>query len=182
MDIGLLILRIVFGALLIGHGGQKLFGWFGGHGLDGVAGFFHSLGFRPGRPMAAVAGGSEVLGGLLLGFGLLSPLAGAMIIGTMLVAASVHADKGLWGANGGYELPLLYAVAAGAVSVSGAGSLSLDHLLGIDEASSAPLGVVAIAVGLVTGAAVIVRARGLLAAEGAEVAEPSVSHADPAAA
>ena len=107
MDIGLLILRIVFGALLIGHGGQKLFGWFGGHGLDGVAGFFHSLGFRPGRPMAAVAGGSEVLGGLLLGFGLLSPLAGAMIIGTMLVAASVHADKGLWGANGGYELPLL---------------------------------------------------------------------------
>jgi putative oxidoreductase len=174
MDTGLLVLRIAVGALLIGHGTQKLFGWFGGHGLAGAAGFFHGLGFRPGKPMAAVAGGSEVLGGLLLGFGLLSPLAGAIVIGTMLVAGSVHAGKGLWGANGGYELPLLYGIVTGAVAISGPGSLSLDRLLGIDDNWNVALGAVAIAVGLTTGAGVIVRARRILAAEAAET---SVSHA-----
>jgi putative oxidoreductase len=175
MDTGLFILRIVVGALLVGHGAQKLFGWFGGHGLEATGGFFHGLGFRPGKPMAAVAAGSEVLGGVLLGFGLLSPLAGAMIVGTMLVAASVHADKGLWGANGGYELPMLYAFIGGAVAIGGAGSVSLDHLLGLDRSWSIGLGLVAIAVGIVSGAAVILRARRLLAADRAERA---VSQAD----
>ena len=66
MDGALLILRVVFGALLIGHGTQKLFGWFGGHGLEGTGAFFHSLGFRPGKQMAVVAGASEAGGGLLL--------------------------------------------------------------------------------------------------------------------
>src|SRR5258705_11062259 len=63
MDFGLLILRVAVGALLVGHGAQKLFGWFGGYGLAGTGGFFHSLGFRPGKPMAAVAGLSEAGGG-----------------------------------------------------------------------------------------------------------------------
>src|SRR5207253_2809226 len=99
MDFGLLILRVVVGALLVGHGTQKLFGWFGGYGLEGTGGFFHSLGFRPGRAMAAVAGLSEAGGGLLLALGLLTPLAGAAIVGTLLVAASVHVEKGLWGTN-----------------------------------------------------------------------------------
>lgn len=165
MDSGLLILRIVFGALLVGHGTQKLFGWFGGHGLDGSAGFFHALGFRPGKQMAAVAGTSEVLGGFLLVSGLLSPLAGAVIIGTMLVAASVHADKGLWGVNGGYELPLLYAVAGAAVAIGGPGSVSLDHLIGLDDTWSSALGTVAVVAGLLAGTAVITRARKILARE-----------------
>ena len=159
MDTGLLIVRLVFGALLIGHGAQKLFGWFGGHGLDGTGGFFHSLGFRPGRAMAVVAGLSEAGGGLLLALGLLTPLAGAVIVGTLLVAASVHIEKGLWGSNGGYETAFLYAVLAGAVSVAGPGSVSLDRAFGIDDSWSVGLGLAAIAVGLLSGAAIIARAK-----------------------
>ena len=167
MDSGLLILRLLFGALLVGHGVQKLFGWFGGHGLDGTGAFFHALGFRPGKQMAVVAGGSEVVGGLLLVVGLFSPLAGAIVIGTMLVAASVHADKGLWGVNGGYELALLYAVVSAAVGIGGAGSVSLDHLIGLDDTWNVALGTVGIAAGLIAGTAVITRARRVIAAEAA---------------
>lgn len=172
MDTGLLILRVVVGALLIGHGTQKLYGWFGGHGLDGTGGFFRSLGFRPGKPMAAVAGVSEALGGLLLVAGLFTPLAGAAIVGTMLVAASVHADKGLWGVNGGYELPFVYAVAAAAVAITGPGSASLDHLAGLDDTWSTALGIAATAAGLLSGAAVITRARRTLAREADLAAAP----------
>jgi putative oxidoreductase len=176
MDGALLILRVVFGALLIGHGTQKLFGWFGGHGLEGTGGFFHSLGFRPGKQMALVAGASEAGGGLLLAVGLLSPLAGAAITGTMLVAASVHADKGLWGVNGGYELPLLYAIAGAVIAVGGPGEASLDHLIGLDDTWTTALGTIAIAIGLLSGATVIARARRTLAHEAAIAETPEPSH------
>ena len=159
MDTGLLLARLVFGVLLIGHGTQKLFGWFGGYGLDGTGGFFHSLGFRPGRIMAAVAGLSEAGGGLLLALGLLTPLAGAALVGTLLVAASVHIEKGLWGTNGGYEMALVYGVVAASVALSGPGAASLDRAFGIDDSWSVGLGLAAIALGLVSGAAVIARAR-----------------------
>jgi putative oxidoreductase len=159
MDTGLLIARLVFGALLVGHGTQKLFGWFGGHGLDGTGGFFHSLGFRPGKPMAAVAGLSEAGGGLLLALGLLTPLAGAAVVGTLLVAASVHFDNGVWATKGGYETALLYGILAAAIAISGPGSVSLDRALGIDDTWSVGLGIAAIALGLLSGAAVIARAR-----------------------
>jgi putative oxidoreductase len=165
MDTGLLIVRVVVGALLIGHGTQKLFGWFGGHGLEGTGGFFHSLGFRPGRVMAAVAGLSEAGGGLLLALGLLTPLAAAAIVGTLLVAASVHLDKGVWASKGGYETALLYAVLAGAIAVSGPGSVSFDRLFGLDDSWTVPLGLAAIAVGLLSGAAVIARAKSTLSRE-----------------
>jgi putative oxidoreductase len=167
MDSGLLILRIVFGALLVGHGTQKLFGWFGGHGAEATGNFFHALGFRPGKQMAIVAGASEALGGLLLAVGFLSPLAGAAIVGTMLVAASVHADKGLWGVNGGYELALLYAVTGAVVAVGGPGSISLDHLAGLDDTWTTALGTAVIAAGLIAGTTVISRARRTLAREAA---------------
>ena len=182
MDTGLLIVRLVFGALLIGHGTQKLFGWFGGHGLDGTGGFFHSLGFRPGRAMAVVAGLSEAGGGLLLGLGLLTPLAGAVIVGTLLVAASVHAEKGVWGSNGGYETALLYAVLAGAIALAGPGSVSLDRALGIDDTWSVGLGLAAIAVGLLSGAAVIARAKSTLRRESAATTSQSQPAGSPAAA
>ena len=143
MDTALLLVRFVFGALLIGHGTQKLFGWFGGHGLAGTGAFFHSLGFRPGRTMAAVAGVSEAGGGLLLALGLLTPLAGAAVVGTLLVAASVHLAKGLWATNGGYELALLYAAVAAAIALSGPGSASLDRAFGFDGSWSIGLGLVA---------------------------------------
>lgn len=182
MDTGLLILRVIFGALLIGHGTQKLFGWFGGYGLDGTGGFFHSVGFRPGKPMAAVAGLSEVGGGLLLALGLLSPLAGAVIVGTLLVAASVHVDKGLWNTNGGYELALLYAVVGAAVALGGPGAASLDRLFGLDDNWSTGLGLVAIAIGVLGGAAVVARARLALRRDAQAIPTATEAHRDPATA
>src|SRR5436309_15574543 len=105
MGEGLFIIRAVLGALLFAHGCQKLFGWWGGHGLEGTGGFFHQLGHRPGRQMATLAGMSEAGGGALLFLGLLTPLGAAAAIGTMIVASSVHKSNVLWARNGGYELP-----------------------------------------------------------------------------
>jgi putative oxidoreductase len=116
VNTGLLVLRLIFGLLLVGHGSQKLFGLFGGPGLDGAGGFFQNLGFRPGKPMAIVAGTSEAGAGLLLVLGLLTPLASAAVIGTLVVAGSVHWAAGLWAQNGGFEMPLLYVTAAAALA------------------------------------------------------------------
>ncbi len=165
MDAALLLLRVAVGLLLIGHGTQKLFGWFGGYGLDGTGGFFHSVGFRPGRPMAALAGLGEAGGGLLLATGLLAPLAGAAIVGTLLVAASTHRDKGVWGSNGGYELPLLYAIAGATVALAGPGTVSLDNAFGLADNWSTVLGGVAVAAGVVAAATVVTRARLALRAD-----------------
>ncbi len=82
MPEGLFIIRAAIGLLLFAHGTQKLFGWFGGYGLDGTGGFFESVGHRPGRRMAMIAGGTEAVGGLFLVIGLLTPWAAAMVIGT----------------------------------------------------------------------------------------------------
>ena len=133
MTIGLLILRGVVGALFVGHGVQKLFGWLGGHGIEGTAGFMDSLRYRNGRVAAVLAGLAEALGGLALVLGLLTPLAAAAIIGVMVNAvATVHLRNGLWNANGGMELPLVYAAAATALAFAGPGSFSLDAALGLD--------------------------------------------------
>jgi len=160
MDLGLLALRLVFGLLLAAHGAQKLFGSFGGYGPDGTGQFFASLGFRPGKPMAIVAGLSELVGGVLLALGLLNPLAAAAVVGTMLVAASTHAPKGLWGTNGGYEQALTYGVAAAALAITGPGVLSLDALLGLTFSPVVGLG--AVAVGVLSGLVVIARAKAAL--------------------
>src|SRR4051794_23849970 len=129
---GLFIIRVAVGILLFAHGTQKLFGWYGGHGLDGTGGFFESVGHKPGRMMATVAGLSESGGGLLLVLGLLTPLGAAMVIGTMIVASvSVHAPNGLWATNGGYELPLINALVAAGLAFTGAGSWSIDDAAGI---------------------------------------------------
>lgn len=158
MDTALLVLRLVFGLLLIGHGTQKLFGWFGGPGLTGIAAWFGSIGFRPAKPMAVMAGLGEAVGGLLLVLGLLTPLASAIIIGTLVVAASTHARNGVWNANGGLELPLLYVTAGVALAFTGAGRFSLDSALGLPLPSVA-VSVAAIVVGVVAALVVIVRAR-----------------------
>src|SRR3954466_9755249 len=130
MPEGLFIIRAVIGGLLFAHGAQKLFGWYGGYGLDGTGGFFESVGHRPGRTMAMIAGLSEAGGGLLLVMGLFTPLGSAMIIGTMIVAAiSVHKDNGLWSTNGGYELPLINAAVAAGPAFTGAGQWSLSSAL-----------------------------------------------------
>lgn len=165
MDTALLLLRVAVGLLLIGHATQKLFGWFGGYGLAGTGGFFDSVGFRPGKPMAAVAGLSESGGGLLLALGLLTPLAGAVIVGTLLVAASLHLDKGVWGANGGYELPLIYAVVGATLALTGPGTVSLDAAFGLDDNWSTALGGITIAAGVVAATTVVARARLALRAD-----------------
>lgn len=132
MEIGLLLLRSAIGLTLAAHGAQKLFGWFGGYGLDGTGGFMESLGFRPGRRQALMAGLVEFGGGLLLALGLLTPIAAAAVVAVMLVAAvSVHLKAGFFLATGGYEYNLVLAVAALAVAFTGPGALSLDALLGL---------------------------------------------------
>jgi putative oxidoreductase len=135
MDTGLAVLHIVVGLLFVGHGSQKLFGLFGGHGLEGTAGFFESMGLRPGRFHASAAGFNEFVGGALLALGLLVPLAAALLIATMLAASlTAHGGKGLWNQNQGFELPLVYATIAFALSAIGAGGASLDSALSLDVA------------------------------------------------
>ena len=112
MDFGILLLRSVVGLTMAAHGAQKLFGWFGGPGLDKVALGFEQLGFVPGRRHARLAGLAEVGGGLLLALGLLTPVAGALILALMLVAAlSVHLKGGFFLTSGGYEYNLVLGVA-----------------------------------------------------------------------
>jgi putative oxidoreductase len=130
MDLGLLIIRLVIGVLFIGHGAQKLFGWFGGYGLKGTGGWFDSIGMKPGVTLALLAGLTELFGGLLFALGLLTPLAGIMIAGTMLMAIiKVHAPNGLWSTANGYEYNLtLLAVAIG-MALIGPGKYALDAFL-----------------------------------------------------
>jgi putative oxidoreductase len=133
MEFGLLVLRVVVGALFIGHGTQKLFGWFGGYGLEGTGGFMDSLGYRPGKQYALLGGIAEAGGGLLLFLGLFTPLAAAAIIGVMINAIfAVHVDKGAWAQDGGYEYPMVLAVAVGALALADGGALSVDKIFGLN--------------------------------------------------
>jgi len=130
LDFGLLLIRLVIGVLFIGHGAQKLFGWFGGYGLKGTGGWFESIGMKPGVTVALFAGLSELIGGLLLALGLLTPLAGLIIAGTMVIAiVKVHGPNGLWSTSNGYEYNLtLLAVSIG-IALIGPGQYALDAFL-----------------------------------------------------
>jgi putative oxidoreductase len=151
MDIGVLLLRLTVGATLVAHGAQKLFGWFGGPGLDATGQFFAMLGFPPGRRYALMAGLGETGGGLLLALGLLTPVAAALVISVMLVAAvTVHIQKGFFNQNGGYEYTLVLGVAALTAALTGPGSLSLDTLLGY-HLSGTFWGMAALFVGVLGG-------------------------------
>jgi putative oxidoreductase len=131
MDIALLLVRLI-GLGLAAHGAQKLFGWFGGYGIAGTAGFMESLGFRPGKMFATAAGLSEFVGGLLLVLGLGGPIGPMLIIATMVVAiGSVHIEKGFFGQNGGYELPLTNIVLVFLLAFTGFGPFSLDAAFGM---------------------------------------------------
>jgi putative oxidoreductase len=104
MKIGQSLLRLAVGGFFFGHGTQKLFGWFGGHGLDATAQSFEQLGLRPGRRNAIAAGVAEAGGGALLASGVATPVAAAALTATMLTAIdTVHAKNGPWVSNGGYE-------------------------------------------------------------------------------
>lgn len=123
-------LRVGAGAIFAAHGAQKLFGWFGGYGLEGTAGWMTSIGLEPGLLMAAMAGSAEFFGGLLLIIGLLVRPAALTLAITMLVAiVTVHLQNGLFMANNGYEFGLALLAISVALVFRGAGSLSADHLL-----------------------------------------------------
>jgi putative oxidoreductase len=134
MHIGRLLARTVIGALFIGHGTQKLYGAFGGPGLEGTAGWMESLEMRPGRRNALAAGYTEAGGGALLVAGLATPFACAALIGTMVTAIrKVHLANGPWNTNGGYEYNAALAAVLVALAEDGPGDLSLDALLGTER-------------------------------------------------
>lgn len=131
-DAGLapLALRLPVGIIFIAHGAQKLFGWFGGYGLEGTGQWLGSIGLAPGYLMALLAGGAEFFGGLALVLGLLVRPAAAALAFAMLVAIfSVHIDKGLFMSNNGYEFALVMFAASLSLLVSGAGRASADSAL-----------------------------------------------------
>ncbi|HTA76880.1 MAG TPA: DoxX family protein [bacterium] len=157
MEIGLLIIRLVVGLTLAAHGVQKLFGWFGGYGLDGTGKFFEQLGFVPGKRNAVMAGLAES-SGLLLALGLATPLAAMLCFSVMLVATlSVHIKNGFFIQKQGYEYNTVLGLTALAFAFTGAGSLSLDSLLGFNY-SGLTMGLGALIVGVV-GSAIQLAAR-----------------------
>jgi putative oxidoreductase len=155
MAYGLLLLRVVAGLTIAAHGVQKLFGWFGGGGVRGTAGFFENVGFRPPLALAVLAGLGET-GGLLFAAGFLTPLAALGMTIVMLNAiAVVHWSKGFFNSNGGLEFPLTLATIAVAVAATGPGRFSIDRALGWDDNLSGVwwgvgVAVVAVAVSVVT--------------------------------
>lgn len=162
MSPGRLLLRSAVGGFFFGHGTQKLFGWFGGNGLDATAGMFESLGLRPGKRHATAAGVAEAGGGALILTGTATPLASSALIATMLTAINrVHLKSGPWITNGGYEYNVVLIAAAAILAETGPGSPSVDSALGIEK-SGAKWGALALALGALgaVGAHLVAEAEG----------------------
>jgi putative oxidoreductase len=131
LDVALLLARLS-GLAMAAHGAQKLFGWFGGHGVAATGVFFDKLGFRPGRLFAFAAGAGETAGGLLMALGLGGSLGPALVVLVMVVAAlSVHVKNGFFQSKNGWEMNMLYVAIALPLGYVGPGSLSLDGALGL---------------------------------------------------
>lgn len=153
MATGLLLLRVILGVTLAVHGAQKLFGWFGGLGLEGTGRALASFGFQPGRRHALMAGLVELTGGALLAFGLATSLASTIFVSVMLVAAvGVHARNGFFITEGGYEYNLVIGAAGLMFAFTGPGRFSVDAALGWTF-SGLSSGVLVLVLGLVGGAA-----------------------------
>lgn len=180
-DIGLLSLRLATGGLLMGHGAQKLFGSFGGPGLEGTAQWLESIGMRPGKTWAPMAGGGEFVGGLLTTLGLFSPAGPIMVLGPMATAIHrVHMGKPIWVTTGGAELPVTNIAVALALIFAGPGAFSLDHVLGVHLSKwKVALLIVATAGGIAAGMASGKQPQS--AQQPAESEAPAVQAADEAA-
>jgi putative oxidoreductase len=149
--LGLLILRLVIGLTVAGHGAQKLFGWWGGPGMNGWTQSVNKLRIRPAQPWAWIAALAELGGGLLVALGFLSPLGSLAIAGSMIVAVvTVHLSRGFWVSKGGFEFNLAILAAAAALALAGPGTYSLDQLLGIHfpEPLTLIVGTIALVVGV----------------------------------
>ena len=185
LDTGLLLLRLLVGLTLAAHGAQKLFGMFQGGGLAGTGGWLESIGFRPGRRQALLAGGAELGGGLLLVLGLITPLAAGMVIGVMAVAAIAgHRGKGFFVTRGGWEYCLVLGGAAAALAFTGPGSVSLDNAMGFSGGGNL-WGLFALALGVAGAAGQLATRRPEIdlretAAAAAPTAEPDTVPAPPA--
>ena len=156
--LGLLILRLVIGLTVAGHGAQKLFGWWGGPGMNGWVGAMNRMRIRPAVPWAWVSALAELLGGLGLAIGLLTPLPGLAIAGSMLVAiALVHWPRGFWATKGGYEFNLSILAGIAAIALTGPGAYSLDAAFGIHLPE--PLTLIAGTILLLIGVAVALGTR-----------------------
>ncbi len=169
MKIGRLLLRLTVGGFFFGHGTQKLFGWFGGRGLEATAGSFEKLGLRPARRNALAAGSAEAGGGAALALGLATPLSASVLTATMLTAINrVHFKNGPWVTSGGYEYNVVLIAAVIALTEVGPGRLSVDHALGIER--SGPGWALA---ALLTGAGGAIGAHALAEASAAAQDAPS---------
>lgn len=166
VDIGLLLIRLTIGSLVFCHGTRKLFGWFHGAGLRSTTALFESMGYRPGLAAALMAGLCEAGGAVLILLGVLSPLAGAMLLGSMLNAAAVQFVNGLWFANKGAEYPLVLGAIATALVFTGPGAISLAQALDW-QLGGWQWGVASTAAGALAAAAVLMIRRLTLTKENA---------------
>lgn len=134
MKIGRLLLRFAVGGFFFGHGTQKLFGWFDGHGMEATGQMFEQLGMKPGHRNALAAGIAESAGGAGIALGFATPLAAAAVTSVMLTAINrVHLKNGPWVTSGGYEYNVVLIAAALALTEVGPGEHSLDHALGLEH-------------------------------------------------
>jgi putative oxidoreductase len=158
LDLGLLVLRVLLGALMAGHATQKLFGWFRGAGLDGTGVVFHVYGVRPGAAMALSAGAAELTGAILIAAGLVCPFGNAIVVSTMVVAVACNFANGIWAHLGaGYEVAFVYGAIAAVLAYTGPGRWSLDALIGVGARDGYVWGTAAVIVGLVGAAPILLR-------------------------
>jgi putative oxidoreductase len=174
MNVARLGARVIIGGLFIGHGTQKLKGWFGGPGIEGTAGMMEALEMHPPRHQAVAAGVTETVGGAMLAAGLATPLASSALIGTMLTAIrKVHLPKGPWVTEGGYEYNLVLIAALLALAEEGPGDVSLDNALGLEK-TGLPWALGALGLGAAASAAAIeLGRRSAPAQSSAQTREPS---------
>jgi putative oxidoreductase len=176
-DLGVLLFRVGLGGTLAIHGAQKLFGWFGGHGVAGTAGGMAAMGFQPPKVSAVLAGLGEAGGGALLALGLATPVAGAAAASTMVAAGSVHKPAGFFATEGGYEYNLILGLGAAALAIRGPGRYSIDRLLG-DRLNRPWMAAVALTVFGAASAVVVSQRQRALAAPETSTASNQVSEGE----
>jgi putative oxidoreductase len=133
IDLGILIVRLAVGLTFAAHGAQKVFGWWAGPGFAGWTGAMTRMGLRPAPLWAALSAGVELVGGLLLVVGFLTPIASAMVVAkSVYIVLRVHLPKGFWNKNGGIEFPLQLLAGALLIAASGPGAIAIDRAVGLD--------------------------------------------------